>query len=61
MNPTDQAVDYASRRWEVLRQDDPGNKFVVASGLSREEAEYLAQMYTDRGHKQLYWASVEPE
>ena len=45
--------------WAVHRQDDNGNRFVVQTGLSREEAEQLATEFEARGHKQVYWA--EPE
>jgi hypothetical protein len=43
----------------VHRQDDNGNRFIVQTGLSRQQAEELAQEFQARGHKQLYWA--EPE
>lgn len=45
-------------RWRVLRQDDNGNRFVVAEGLSEETARSRASAFEQRGHKQLYW--VEP-
>ena len=45
--------------WAVHRQDDNGNRFVVQTGLSREEAEQRVAKFEARGHKQLYWA--EPE
>jgi hypothetical protein len=31
--------------WAVLRQDDNGNRFLVETGLSREEAERLVAQY----------------
>ncbi|WP_282202442.1 SPOR domain-containing protein [Kitasatospora fiedleri] len=43
----------------VMRQDDNGNRFLLARGLDRVEAESLAAEFEARGHKQLYW--VEPE
>jgi hypothetical protein len=43
----------------VYRQDDNGNRFVVATGLTQEEAERLVADFEARGHKQCYWA--EPE
>ncbi|GAA2104483.1 hypothetical protein GCM10009759_40700 [Kitasatospora saccharophila] len=43
----------------VMRQDDNGNRFLLARGLDRAEAEALAAEFEARGHKQLYW--VEPE
>jgi len=41
--------------WAVHRQDDNGNRFVVRTGLRREEAERLAAEFESRSHKQLYW------
>lgn len=43
-------------RWQVRRQDDNGNRFVVEAGLSEERARQLAGEFEQRGHKQLYWA-----
>ncbi len=45
--------------WAVHRQDDNGNRFIVETGLSREEAERLVEMYERRGHKQVYWAELD--
>ncbi|MFE0458010.1 SPOR domain-containing protein [Kitasatospora sp. NPDC058965] len=45
----------AAPAWRVMRQDDNGNRFLVARGLGREEAEELARTFEARGHKQLYW------
>ncbi len=45
--------------WAVHRQDDNGNRFVVQTGLGREEADRLVAEFEARGHKQVYWA--EPE
>jgi hypothetical protein len=47
-----------ARDWFVMRQDDHGNRFVVASGLTEAEARRLAEAYAARGHKQMYW--IEP-
>jgi 2'-5' RNA ligase len=41
--------------WAVHRQDDNGNRFVVSTGLRREEAERIAAEFEARDHKQLYW------
>jgi hypothetical protein len=49
----------AEGTWAVHRQDDNGNRDVVETGLSREEAERLVAKLEARGHKQVYWA--EPE
>ena len=42
-------------KFEVWRQDDNGNKFLVEKHETREAAQASAQNLTDRGHKQLYW------
>jgi hypothetical protein len=42
--------------WEVWRQDDNGNTFVIETNLAKEKAEDLAARMTARGHKQMYWA-----
>ncbi|WP_344460070.1 SPOR domain-containing protein [Kitasatospora kazusensis] len=41
--------------YRVMRQDDNGNRFLVAKGLTRPAAEELAAEFEARGHKQLYW------
>ncbi|MFG3050422.1 SPOR domain-containing protein [Kitasatospora sp. NPDC048239] len=43
----------------VMRQDDNGNRFPVADGLERAEAERLAAEFEARGHKQLYRVEAE--
>lgn len=45
--------------FRLMRQDDNGNRYVVARGLSREDADRLAAEYEARGHKQLYWVERE--
>ena len=44
--------------WSVWRQDDSGNQFEIARGLSRSAAEKAVQEFEERGHKQTYW--IEP-
>lgn len=56
MEPTDRPGPH-----RVMRQDDNGNRFLLARGLSRAEAEALAAEYEARGHKQLYWVESEGE
>lgn len=46
------------RAWCVMRQDDNGNRYVVAEGLTEAEARERSAAYAARGHKQMYW--VEP-
>jgi hypothetical protein len=41
-----------------MRQDDNGNRSVVAAALTEPEARRLSASYAARAHKQLYW--VEP-
>ena len=41
--------------WEVWRQGDDGNPFLVKDGLSRQEADKLVATYEGRKHKQTYW------
>jgi hypothetical protein len=41
-----------------MRQDDNGNRFVVAGSLTESEARLLSASYAARGHKQLYWAEA---
>ena len=48
-------------KWRVLRQDDHGNRFVVADGLRRAEAEARLAELTARAHKQTYWCEASPE
>jgi hypothetical protein len=44
----------AAADYEVHRVDDNGNEFVVATGLSLEEAERIAALFEARAHKQMY-------
>ncbi|WP_030236517.1 hypothetical protein [Streptomyces sp. NRRL S-350] len=41
--------------YRVMRQDDSGNRFLVAADLDRAGAQRLAAEFEARGHKQLYW------
>ena len=43
-------------QWEILRQDDNGNKFIIQSNLAKEEADRLVAIYETKGHKQMYWS-----
>ncbi|MFF2041293.1 SPOR domain-containing protein [Kitasatospora sp. NPDC058170] len=45
--------------YRVMRQDDNGNRVVVATGLERAEAERPAAQFEARGHKRLYWVEAE--
>lgn len=41
--------------WVVWRQDDAGNRSVVESRLTEEDARKLMREMEARGHKQVYW------
>lgn len=45
--------------WQIWRQDDNGNRFMISSGHRRAEAERIAAEFEARGHKQMYWVSPE--
>ena len=45
-------------RWSIWRQDDHGNRFEVARGLSSADAERELARLEASGHKQTYW--IEP-
>ncbi|MFD8594614.1 hypothetical protein ACFV1L_06405 [Kitasatospora sp. NPDC059646] len=51
--------DRTAAAHRVMRQDDNGNRFPVARGLTRPAAEAMAAEFEARGHKQLYW--IEPD
>ena len=59
MEPCKNNAERQPKTWTVHRQDDNGNRFVVETGLSCEEAERLVKLLESRGHKQLYWSEVE--
>jgi len=45
--------------WRVVRQDDNGNCYVVASGLAEPEADAVARAFEARAHKQIYFVERE--
>ncbi|MEV4332268.1 SPOR domain-containing protein [Streptomyces sp. NPDC049597] len=47
----------AALPWQVVRQDDNGNRYRVGRYATRDEAQQIADTLDGRGHKQLY--SVE--
>ena len=47
--------------WQVLRLDDNGNRFIVAEYTSEDEARRIADEFTARGHKQVYWVECDKE
>ena len=44
--------------WMVIRTDEAGNTFLMREGISKELAEAIVEMYTERGHKQHYTCIV---
>ncbi|MFE5211087.1 SPOR domain-containing protein [Streptomyces sp. NPDC056600] len=41
--------------WQVIRQDDNGNRYRVGQYATRAEAQKIADNLDSRGPKQLYW------
>lgn len=39
----------------LMRMDDVGNRALVSSHATREEAEAACREFEARGHKQSYW------
>jgi chorismatase len=47
-------------RWELWRQDDNGNRFLVAAHAVRADAEaQLAELESGVAHKQFYWITAD--
>ena len=46
--------------WQVWRQDDNGNRFLVGSYPTRELAQARISELSRTQHKQTYWISEEP-
>src|SRR5687767_3628343 len=44
----------AALPWQVIRQDDNGNRYRVGRYATRDEAQQIADSLDGRGHKQLY-------
>lgn len=55
MTPAD---DRPAPRYQLWRQDDNGNEFLVARFDCRGDAE--RERLASGGHKQLYWIKVAP-
>jgi hypothetical protein len=41
--------------WEVWRQDDNGNAFLMQYAASERDAKCVAETFERRAHKQIYW------
>lgn len=50
-----------SQRWRVIRQDDNGNRYVIAEVATEAEAQAIAAELEARAHKQMYWVESIPE
>jgi hypothetical protein len=50
-----QLPDPSQLRFRVLRQDDGGTVHELGRFASREDAEAVAKIFEQRGHKQTYW------
>lgn len=46
--------------WELWRQDDNGNRFLVARFASRAAADDEQRRFEALGHKQTYWVQPRP-
>jgi ferredoxin len=58
---TEMRSDFAIwRPWQVCRQDDNDNRFVMTDFLDEAGAHEQVSLFTARGHKQLYWAEPMP-
>jgi hypothetical protein len=49
----------SSRSWAVWRQDDSGNRFLIETNLTEEQARALVADFESKGHKQTYWCGNE--
>ena len=45
--------------WNVWRQGDDGNEFIVDRGLTKQAADERVAELESHGHKQLYWSRKE--
>jgi len=48
-------------RFVLMRQDDNGNRYVVARYTEHASATAAAEAFEARGHKQLYWVEASSE
>ena len=53
--PTQKGFDPSKGRWRLMRQDDPGNRYIVADFDSETEARQALAAYESQRHKQTYW------
>jgi hypothetical protein len=48
-------------RWELWRQDDHGNEFLMCAFDDPARAAQARDEYIARGHHQHYWVRVAPD
>jgi hypothetical protein len=53
-------VRYVLDTWRVMRLDDNGNTFTVATKLDEADARARVDELQRRGHKQTYWCEPDP-
>ena len=58
MTGKEDARDAPRERWELWRQDDNGNRFVIARFDTSEAAEAEQRRFEALGHKQTYWVQA---
>lgn len=46
--------------WELWRQDDNGNRFLIARFDTQAAADAEQRRYEALGHKQTYWVEKSP-
>ena len=46
-------------RYELWRQDDNGNRVLIAVYATEAEAEAERAMFEARAHKQMYWVEAK--
>lgn len=47
--------------WQLWRQDDHGNEFLMREFAERAEAERARDAFAARGHHQHYWVTRAPD
>lgn len=49
--------EFTALSWELWREDDNGNRSLVARFARGHDANAMAKYFEERGHKQRYWAN----
>jgi hypothetical protein len=49
------------KSFELWRQDDHGNKYLVRHVATQQAADTWVETMTARGHKQTYWSTPCPQ